>query len=253
MRTATLWCLAWVLLSVPVFGQSKAGIPPADESQAAKVVDPTAVLMTFTFENKYSPSLWGVKDKQNELEGTFVIPFYAFGVQNVGRIKMRYLTSSPSGQRGLTDSDLLDLVLLAPGWGTIGVGGDARLFPDAFNGSNTLAVGPAIAAVARRAKWKYGFLNQNFFSGDTISESEVEPVLAYTFNPKWSAAMGDLEYVYDWKQGRFTNVPVGAQLNYIASFGIQDVRLFFGGEYNLKNDFESPKWTLKVGFALITK
>jgi hypothetical protein len=89
----------------------------------------------------------------------------------------------------------------------------------------TIAPGPAIGAVIKRGKWKYGLFNQNFLS-DTFAETELQPILAYTFDTRWSAEIGDAQYTYDWKKDRLTVIPLSGQVNRIVSINRQSVHFF---------------------------
>ena len=115
-----------------------------------------------------------------------------------------------------------------------------------------MSPGPAVGAVIERGKWQYGVLNQNFFS-DNVAETEIQPILGYEFNDRWGAELGDIQYIYDWKKGRVTSIPISAQLNRILPRDKESVQLFFKAEYNLKNIAGQTMWTLTAGITLIPK
>ena len=60
--------------------------PQAEENLASKVVDPTAPLKTITFQNKFSPSLWGLNDEQNETDMQIAVPLHFLGRANILRV-----------------------------------------------------------------------------------------------------------------------------------------------------------------------
>ena len=115
-----------------------------------------------------------------------------------------------------------------------------------------MAPGPAIGAVVKHGKWRYGLFNENFLS-DTFAQTELQPILAYAFDRKWSAEIGDAQYTYDWKKHRVTSIPLSGQLNRIVSLESQDIHLFFRAQYNATHDTGSDKWTLQAGFSLIIR
>ena len=240
-----------MLLSTSLASQAIAQQPARNESVSAKVINPIAFLMKFTVENDYSPSLRNSHGEANEVQGEFVIPFEAFAKQNLARIKIFFETSSPDGTHGLSQSQVIDLVLFQRNWGTFGVGVTAQLIAQTADRLGTVAPGPAVGVVAKRGKWQYGFLNQNFLS-DT-AETDLQPILAYEFNDKWSAELGDIQYVYDWKKDRVTSIPISAQLNRVLLGEKQSVQLSFKAEYNLKNIPGLPMWTLTASITLIPK
>jgi hypothetical protein len=222
------------------------------ESVSAKVINPIAFLMKFTVENNYSPSLWDKRAEENQVQGEIVIPFEAFAKQNLFRIKMFFETSSPDGTRGLSQSQVIDLVLFQRRWGTFGTGVTAQLTAQTSDHLGAVSPGPAVGAVVERGKWRYGGLNQNFFS-DNVAETEIQPILGYEFNARWGAELGDIQYIYDWKKDRVTSIPISAQLNRILPRDNESVQLSFKAEYNLRNIPGQTKWTLTAGVTLIPK
>lgn len=226
---------------------------PAESNLAAAVVDPTSSLKTITFQNKFSPSLWGVDDEQNDVDLQLGIPHGAFGQRNILRVTIPYSTSTPAGTRGLSDVSVFNILLFPKKWGTLAVGAVASLGTNKGSGIDTFAIGPAVGVVLKKNKWTYGVFSQNLFSLGDIATTQIQPILAYTVNKKVSLALGDTQYTVDWNKGRFVNVPLGVQVNYITHFGEQPVRLFVNPEYNVKNEFGSLKWRVTTGLALIVR
>jgi len=240
------------LLSASASGQSPTSQPHSDESLSSKVVNPIAFLTRVTVENKYSPSLWDSGGEENQAEGEFVIPFEAFTRQSLARVKVIFETSKPDGTHGLSESELFYLLLSERSWGTFGAGVTAHLTSQTSSQLGTIAPGPAVGVVVKHGKWKYGFLNQNFLS-DIFAETELQPTLAYTFNTRWSAEIGDAQYTYDWKKDRVTVIPLSGQVNRIVSVDSQNIHFFFRAQYNLKNSSGQDKWTLTAGVSLIVQ
>ena len=248
--TFSIFALIFVVLHASAgFGQDSAG----GTSLASQVVDPTASLKTFTLQNRYSPSIWGLDDRQNELLFQAGVPHDLFNIRNIFRISVPYVTSQPMGERGLSDIEIFDVFLYQKGWGTLALGGVMGAGPNKGPGIDTLSIGPAVGAVLRKNKWTYGVFSQSFFSFGDIARSQIQPVLAYTLNDRWSFAIGDAQHTIDWKEGRFVNVPLSAQINYIGYIEKQPVRFFFNPQYNVVNERGSRKWTLGIGAALIVK
>ena len=239
-----------LLLSTSIRGQSSQQAT-REENISEKVINPIAFLTRLTLENKYSPSLWNSAGEENEVEGELVLPFEAFSKQNLARIKIFFETSSPDGTHGLSESEIFNLLLFPRHWGTFGVGVTTHLTAETSKSLGAVSPGPAVGAVIKHGKWKYGFFNQNFLS-DTLAQTELQPILAYAFNRRWSAEIGDAQYTYDWKKGRVTSIPLSGQLNHIfSSRDKQAVHLFFRALYNAKNDSGSDKWTLTAGISLL--
>jgi hypothetical protein len=241
--------LIWAL-SASASGPSTASQAPPAESLSSKVVNPIAFLTRITAENKYSPSLWDSGGEENQAEGDFVIPFETFRRQNLARVKVIFETSKPDGTHGLSESEVFYLLLSERSWGTFGAGVTAHLTSQTSSQLGTIAPGPAVGAVIKHGKWKYGLFNQNFLS-DTFSETELQPILAYTFNTRWSAEIGDAQYTYDWKTHHVTLIPLSGQVNRIVSINGQSIHFFIRAQYNVKNASGSDKWTIATGVSLL--
>ena len=237
-------------LSAAALGQPIVQPPVVEESLSEKVTNPFEPLMKITAENAYSPSLWQARGDENEVKGVFVVPFKAFAAQNLTRIKIFFDASASDGMHGLSELQLFDLLLFERRWGTFAAGITALLKPQSVNHRDTLAPGPAVGAVIKRGKWKYGILDQKFLS-HRLAQTELQPILSHPLGEKWSAEIGDAQYTYDWKKHRITLLPLSGQLNRILSFKHQDLHLFLRTQYNLKQESGSDKWTLTAGLSLI--
>src|SRR5215467_15483561 len=234
------------IVSPSALGQSTGSQTPPADTLSSKVVNPIAFLTRITAENKYSPSFWGSGGEENQVEADFVIPFEAFTRQNLARVKTIFETSKPDGTHGLSESEIFYVLLSERSWGTFGAGVTAHLTSQTSSQLGTIAPGPAVGVVVKHGKWKYGFLNQNFLS-DTLAQTDLQPILAYAFNKKWSSEIGDAQYTYDWKKHRITSIPLSGQLNRIVSFEKQDIHFFIRAQYEAKNDSGSDKWTIAAG------
>ena len=248
VRASTLM-LCILLNAVTLLGQD----PSSGPSLAGQVVDPTASLKTYTFQNRFSPSIWGLDDRQNEVTFQAGIAHEMFRMQNIFRITVPYMTSVPVGERGLSDVAIFNVLLYPRSWGTFAIGGVATIGPNKGPGVNTFGMGPAIGAVLKNGKWTYGVFSQNLFSFGDIATTQIQPILAYTLNDKVSFAIGDAQHTLDWNKGRFVNVPLSAQANYIVHLRQQPLRLFFNPQYNLVNEPGSRKWIITGGISFIVK
>lgn len=248
--------VAVILIVSPALaaGQTSASQPNMSQpSLAAQVVDPTAPLKELTFKDTFSPSLWGIDDRQNEIAFRARIPHDAFGMPNILRVTVPYVTGDPSGIRGLGEVELLDIFLYPNKWGTIAAGGVVSAGANKGPGINTLAIGPVLGVVVKKSKWTYGLFNQNFFSFGDIAITQLQPVLAYTFNDKFSVAYGDAQCTVDWKKSKFVDVPLSAQVNFISSIPHQPVRYFVNPQYNIVNETGTRKWSVIAGVSFIVK
>jgi len=249
--------LAVVLLFLILTISSAIGfaqVPRNPNSLATQVVDPTAPLKFMNLQNIYSWSTWGFNDRQNQAAFRANIPHDAFGLQNVMRVTTPYTTSQPSGLRGLDDVVMYNIFVYPEKRGSLALGGDIFLGTNKGPGINTFAIGPTLGIVMKKNKWLYGVFNQNFFSFGDIATTQLNPVLAYTFNDKLSVAYGnDAQYTLDWKKSRFVNAPLSIEINYISSIPHQTVRYFVNPQYNFVNETGARKWSINAGVGFIVK
>jgi len=250
---------ALLLAIVPTaFAQQSApaATAPAPEAKerdlASQVVDPTAPLKTLTFQYKEVSSFHGISGHQSEFDFKVSVPFQAWGVGNIFKVTLPYVTGSKVGPAGLGDTTLFDLAVLPQSWGRLGVGLVTSFGVDRQSGKDTFSFGPAIGAVLPRGKWTYGLFNQNLFSGD-VTISQFQPILAYTFSPQVSVSMGDAQFVLDWKKSDFVQIPLGVQVNYITALKGQPIRLFINPQYNLRDRTGTSEWSTTIGLALIVR
>jgi hypothetical protein len=251
LSPALIGILCLFLCALTAEGQTPA--PANQPSLAAQVVDPTAPIKSLLIQNKYSPSIWGVDDNWNEVDGQIAFPHQAFDMSHILRITVPYMTSQPSGERGLSDVVVLDVVLYPRKWGMLALGGVGSFGTYKGPGIDTLAIGPAIGAVLKKNKWTYGVFNQNLLSFGDIATTQIQPILAYTYSDRVSFAIGDAQWTIDWNKGRFVNIPISGQVNYIAHIEQQPLHLLVNLQYNAVNEPLTRKWSITTGVAFIVK
>lgn len=238
------------------FGQSMANELGAtgtagDQDLATKLVDPTASVTTLNFQNRYTSSFYGNSDQQNTLVFQPVIPYKAFGTNHIFRATMPYRLDGPL-QDGLDPVTLFDLMVIPLSRGRLGVGPVVSFGPNNRNGRDTIQAGPAIGYVTQKGKWTLGGFNQNLISNDT-NVSFLQPVIAYTINPKWTISAGDLQEGYDWKSDQWVSLPVGFQVGRLVQVGKTTLRLTYNPQYNLRDLEGNPEWTHLFGVGLVVR
>lgn len=227
----------------------------ADEAASelsAAATDPTASLMSFNIIGDYTGAFHGPDNGRSgdAFDLTFrpVIPFKAFGRPNILRMTVPYQVDG-RGEDGINTVTLFDLVIIGQQWGRLGLGAVATLAND--SAPDTFVIGPAVGGVWDYAeKTKLGLFNQNVFGGDTAI-SQLQPIFAHQLGDGWALSAGDLQFTYDWKRSRWTNVPIGFQIGKVTRWGSQPVRWAINPQYNLKNDDGLTKWKLVFTFTLL--
>ncbi len=212
-----------------------------------RVTDPTSWLMDLRMRHEWTwPTSPGNSDSQS-VQFRPTIPFQAWGTINILRVTVPYDVQSDGGA-GIGDVEIFDLVVVQESWGRWGVGPSLRLIADAADDS--LQAGPAAAAVAKNRHWTVGALTQNFLNDDA-SQSRLQPILAYKFDEAWSVGIGESEFRYDWHSDRWSQLPLGIELDKIVDPWGQKMQLFVNPQYNFARDESNSGWTLYLGLTLL--
>ncbi len=224
----------------------------AADELARQATDPTASLMAMNFIADYTGGFHGPNTGDDDAFGLSfrpAIPFTAFGKANIMRITISYQVNG-RGDDGLGDVSIFDIVVTNESWGRWGLGLVASLSSSA-SAPDDFAIGPAIGAVwAYSKKLSIGAFSQNVFAGDT-AVSQLQPVVAYQLGNGWSLSAGDLQFVYDWENGRWLSIPIGVQLGKVTRLGKQPIRWGINPQYNLKDDRGLPEWSMSFTFSLL--
>jgi hypothetical protein len=220
----------------------------ADEPLIERIVDPTAWLMEMRLRQQWT---WPEGDDPDlqVLQFRPTIPFVAWNQVNLLRVSVPYNIAGEDAP-GLGDVQMFDLVVFTESWGRWGIGPSVRLIPTADGEGSTFLAGPAGGAVSKTQRWTFGFLIQNFL-GDQESQSRIQPILAYKLTDQWAVNIGESEFRYRWDESRWTQVPLGIQLNNISEIWGQKVQFFVNPQYNFVRDSNTSGWTLYVGLVLL--
>jgi hypothetical protein len=215
--------------------------------------DPTASLMSVQVQDIYAGAYHGLDDQTgNTILLRSAVPFKTGSLEHIARATLPIVTDSPSGESGLSDLVLFDLIVFDKSWGRWGIG-PVLLAPTATDeaiGADKWAIGPAIGFVARSNKLMWGLFNQNLFSfaGDSdredVNVSILQPIVNYSLPDKWSIGTSEMNVTYDWEKDAWTILPLGVKLAKLVKFGKLPVQFAGGYEYNFADDYVAPKWTL---------
>ncbi|WP_152099855.1 hypothetical protein [Lacipirellula parvula] len=246
-----------------IVSEDETGMPAVDETFSSgiheeiarrrgerlidRVTDPTSWLMDLRMRQNWSwPTSTGDGDSQS-VQFRPTIPFQAWGTINILRVTVPYDVQSDDGA-GIGDVEIFDLLVVQESWGRWGVGPSFRLLTDANDDS--LQAGPAAAAVTKNRHWTVGVLSQNFLNDDA-SQSRIQPILAYKFDDAWSVGIGESEFRYDWGSDRWSQLPLGIELDKIVDVWGQKLQLFVNPQYNFARDESNSGWTLFLGLTLL--
>jgi len=256
-KIATISAMACaVLLLNPL--QVQAG-PSEQQGQSLEQAaqDPTASLMNVSIQNQYSAEYHNLDDENgNIIQLRSSLPFKTGGLKHIARATLPIVTESPSGETGLGDLVLFDMMTFNESWGRWGTGLVA-LFPTASDdalGSGKFGAGPALGFVARNTGFLWGVFNQNLFSFAGESDREdvrvsiLQPILNVSLPNKWSIGLSEMNITYDWEKSAWTSLPLGIKINKLVKFSGWPVTFSGNYEYNFQDDYVTPEWT--VGFLM---
>ena len=225
----------------------------AGQSLEQAASDPTASLMSVSVQDIYAGSYHQLDDESgNTLLLRSSLPFATGSLEHIARATLPIVTDSPSGESGLSDLVLFDLVVFDKPWGRWGIG-PVLLAPTATDetiGADKWAIGPAVGFVARSNKLMWGLFNQNLFSfaGDSdredVNVSILQPIVNYSLPDRWSIGTSEMNVTYDWERDAWTILPLGVKLARLVKFGKLPVQFAGGYEYNFADDYAAPKWTV---------
>ena len=233
--------------------------PPSSDDLSAQATDPTASLMSFQFLDWYTPSYHGTDDSSNQLVFRAAIPFEMFGLPNIFRVTLPYVTSSPSGQSGLGDTQVFNLTVFGAPWGRWGAGISGSV-PTGHDGlsSEKWSVGPALGFVNSSNKgFNFGLFAQTFFSfaGDDSAADvgivNLQPIFSYQLGGGRSLSLGNSAFVYDTTKSRWASLALGVNYGQVVSLWGQKWRPNVEVDYDFQDRTGTPKVTLRAGFALL--
>jgi hypothetical protein len=214
--------------------------------------DPTASLMSFQLQDSYSPDLYNRDGSFNFVQFRAAIPFELGGYNNIARLTLPYVTENgETGETGLSDTTLFNLVAFDRDWGRFGVGAVA-LLPTGGEGvgAGKWAIGPAFGFAARGNGLLWGLFNQNLFTvgerfdGPDVNVSTLQPLLSVQMGGGWSVGASEMTLVYDWDTNKFTSLPLGVKLAKLTKIGGVPVQFTANVEHNFYDEGFGPENTI---------
>lgn len=233
-----------------------AALQAADDSQNGQSLDqaandPTASLMNIQLQNLYNGDYHNLNDESgNTVLIRSAVPFKTGSLKHIARATLPIITDSPSGEKGLSDLTVFDLIAFDKSWGRWGAGvvGLVPIASEDEIGTGKWAAGPALGFVARSSKFMWGVFNQNLFSfagdedRDDVGVSIVQPIVNYSLPNKWSIGVSEMNITYDWENARWSNLPLGIKINKLVKFGTMPTMFSGSYEYNFQDDDVAPEW-----------
>ncbi|MBE3639496.1 hypothetical protein [Mangrovicoccus algicola] len=228
-----------------------------DLSQAAS--DPTASLTAYVFQDFYTSGYHGLDDAEgNRLQFRLAMPYQLGSTSNIFRLTLPYQTMNPADREGLSDATVFNLTTFDRRWGRFGVGAVA-LLPSGEDDVTTdrWALGPAAGFVAQSRWGIWGLFNQNLIDidgaegRDEVNLSVIQPILNVSLGEGWSLGASDMSITFDWDEGEFASLPLGAQINKLAHFGTTPVQFGLSYEHNFQDDAGNAEDTFGLTMKIL--
>jgi len=239
----------------PVRAQGATG----NDELAAQATDPTASLMSFQLNDWYMANFHGIDDSLNQVVFRAAIPFALGDTRHIFRVTQPYVTSSPSGATGFADTTIFDLVVFSQPWGRWGVGISGTV-PTGQSGltADQWTAGPALGFVNSSSKqYNWGLFAQSFFSfagkdgAPDVGLINLQPIFSYQLGDGRSLSLGNSAFVYDTHNSRWASLNLGLNYGQVVSFAGHKWRPNIEADYDLKNDYGNPKWTIRASIVLL--
>jgi hypothetical protein len=240
--------LAWA--SLPVLADTDADL-------ARKAADPTQSPLSLQFYNYYTPSYYGVEGSGNQLVFRPVLPYRAFGVDNIIRFTFTHNTRGPGGLDGFGDVQFLQLSIVER-WGgrvAFGLSGSLPTGTDAFS-TEKYTVGPALGYVTGSGV-VYGALAQSFFSyagsdrARSVAQINLQPVLAIPLGGTKTFSLGNSGLLYDFERSRWASIAPSAQFAWMMEIGGLKWRPQVEVTHEFRDLPGNPRTTYRVGAQLL--
>jgi len=226
---------------------------------SAQATDPTASLMSFQLNDWYTANLHGTSGSINQVVFRTAIPFAFADTNHIFRLTQPYVTSSPSGTTGFTDTTIFDLMVFNEKWGRWGVGVSGTL-PTGQEGLTTdkWTAGPALGFVNSSEKqFNWGLFTQTFFSfagkgnAPAVGLANIQPIYSYQLGEGRSVGLGNSALVYDFERSRWSSLMLSLNYGQVVSFWGHKWRPNVEAGYDFNNDFGNQRWVVRAAIVLL--
>jgi hypothetical protein len=251
-------CLAAPLLALCV-GAAQAQGQASDEDLARRAADPTRSPLSLQFYDYWSPSVYGTPGSLNQLIFRPVIPYKAFGVDNIIRFTLGWSTDSPTGRTGANDLQVLQLSIVEALGGRVAFGfsGSAPMGVEGFT-SDRWTIGLSFGYVTGTSGGvTYGALMQTFFSvGGSSGKADVaqlnlQPVLAVPLGAGRTLSLGSTALLYDAERGRWASISPSLQYSWMTRAGGITLRPQIEYTHELRDLTGNPKNIFRIGVQVL--
>jgi hypothetical protein len=223
----------------------------ADPSPASPAPTPTPPPAYVTAENEFSPSYYGESGNSNQINLRAQIPYD--NSRWTIRLKLPVVTKAPvESVTGAGDLTVHDLAVINGRYGQW-LAGVVLYLPTASDslGSHKYSLGPAFGYATDGGPWTFGLSAESYFSVigpasyPSVGKSKVAPVLRLALSRGWGVGLSTMQFTYDWRLNRWTDVPLGLRIEKRAIAGLGPLGAYVDVERNLVHAADTPGWTIR--------
>jgi hypothetical protein len=230
----------------------------SDAELARKAADPTQSPLSLQLYDYYTPDHYG-GGSSNQLVFRPVIPYKAFGVDNIVRFTVTHNTDSPNGRSGLGDIQVLQLSIVER-WGGRAAFGFSGSLPAGSNQftNDKWTLGPAVAYVTSTSGGiTFGALAQSFFSfagNDQVRDVRqlaIQPVLAIPLGGTKTLSLGNSGVLYDMERSRWASAAPSVQFSWMTDLWGMKWRPSFEVTHEMRDLPGNPRTTFRFGTQIL--
>lgn len=255
-RTSALFAILFSTAAAAVLAEESAGSQSLEQAAS----DPTASLMNVQIGDWYTESYWNTPGDPhgNLINLRSAYPFSWGNSNHILRATVPILTESPSGESGLADTTVFDLITFDMPWGRWGAGAVAVLPTGGEKrGAEKWGLGPAVGFVARAPGIMYGLFNQNVFTvageddRDDVNVSAIQPIVNVQLGNGWAVGASEMNVTWNWETSEWSSLPLGFALIRMTRPGGLPVQWNAQYEYNFADDQVVGRQTFRVTAKLL--
>lgn len=231
----------------------------ADEQSLEQAAnDPTASLMSFQLSNASATNYHHSDAEDSAWSMRMALPYKIGAQSNILRVTVPVITKHPALSDGLSDITVFNMLTFDRPWGRLALGAVALLPTGGRrHGAEQWGLGPSLGFVVQREGMVLGMLNQNIFSvagdedRDKVKTSSFQPVVSYKLGQGWSMGLSEMQVTYDWRESRWSSLPLGLSLSKLQRIGKLPVQFNMQAEHNFADERVAPANVVRLSAKLI--
>lgn len=229
-----------------------------EQSLEQAASDPTASLMSLQLSNWRTTNYHHSDADDSTYALRMALPYQVGDQKNILRITVPVIARHPALNDGLSDITLFNMLTFDRAWGRLALGAVALLpTGGSRRGAEQWGLGPSMGFVVQGESVIWGMLNQNIFSvagdddRDKVKTSSFQPVVTYKLGQGWTMGLSEMQITYDWRESRWSNLPLGLSVSKLQRFGKLPVQFNVQYEHNFADERVAPADVVRLTAKLL--